>query len=65
MKLLIKVIGVSVVVGLFAWAIVHGSQKQFIVDCYKWQKFEQDYVLFDLEENLAALCELEGIYIPL
>lgn len=63
MKSWITIIGLIAIVGFFTWILNMGGNKQFVVDCETWQRYEREYVLFELEANLTALCELEGVQI--
>ena len=52
------IVGVGIVISLFIDNII---KKQGIVDCYKWQSYEQEYVGFELAKDMEMYCKEIGI----
>lgn len=49
------------IVGILIWALIVGLHKTEKAECYKWQKMEQDYPLFEPSERQIEQCRVNGI----
>lgn len=58
-----SIIILVIVSAVLLWAVKIGAEKQVAVDCYKWQEYEQNFALFELEADLVAMCADKGIIV--
>ena len=50
-------------VGLLMLAVNVGMSRQFVTDCYKWQKYEREIQQFELEASLVEACSQKGVQV--
>ena len=61
-KVFYAVLFIGVIV-LMVLAMNVGMSRQFVTDCYKWQKYEREIQQFELEASLVEECSKHGVSI--
>lgn len=46
----------TLLIAFVMWAFITGVDRQMRVDCYKWQRYAQEYPLFTLSEADRKMC---------
>lgn len=55
------VIGLIAVSIAFVFALKVGLDRQAVVDCYKWQKWDKEYRLFQPSADMIGECRSLGV----
>lgn len=62
-KTVSAIAGGLVVLGAFFWLVLYSIDKQEVVECYKWQRYEEQYPLFEISTTTAKRCADIGVEI--